>query len=240
MNMGWIKTHRDVLEYSFSSRPSYLALWLRLLLMATHSPRKFLFNGEEVYLNPGQLITGRKKLAEVSGIKESTVQNILKWLENNHYITQKTCSKNRLITIVDWDKMQGAKHHFKQQMNRRETPECQPRNTNKNDNNEKKEKNIKNVAYEKSFTDICNLWEKKAGQKLSDKDKQGAYSKWKVLFSSNRELSASDIIYLLEHQPQREGRNFVNLALFLHQMTRLHARESEFSRILELRGKDVI
>ena len=52
-----------------------------LLLNATHVDYDVLFKGERTTLKPGQLITGRKSIAEKLNIKEYKVQRILKMFE---------------------------------------------------------------------------------------------------------------------------------------------------------------
>lgn len=52
--------------------------------------------------NHGQLITGRKSIAEKFKIDENKVQRILKKFEKQHQIEQQMSNKNRLITIKNW------------------------------------------------------------------------------------------------------------------------------------------
>jgi DNA-binding transcriptional MocR family regulator len=94
-----------------------------------------MWNGKEITLNPGQLITGRKKLHEQTGISESKIQRALKKFEKCHMIEQQTTTKNRLITILNWHKYQEGE----QQTNNKRTTTEQQLNTIKKDR--KKEKN---------------------------------------------------------------------------------------------------
>ena len=48
---------------------------------------------------------------------ESKVKRILKSFENEHQIEQQTANKNRLITVVNWDKYQSSEQQFEQQVN---------------------------------------------------------------------------------------------------------------------------
>jgi hypothetical protein len=54
-------------------------------------------------LQPGQLITGRRKLSKLTGIHQSSIDRILKCLESAHMIEQKVLKKYRVITIVKWE-----------------------------------------------------------------------------------------------------------------------------------------
>ena len=133
MSDGWVKLHRSTLENPVVCKDSeHLAVWVYLLLKATHKEKEMLFSGEKITLKPGQLITGRKKISEWSKVNESKVQRILKLFENEHQIEQQTANKNRLITVVNWDKYQSGEQQSEQQVNNNRTTNEQQLNTNKN------------------------------------------------------------------------------------------------------------
>jgi len=129
MNKGWIMLHRQILDNPIIRKPNYCHLWVTLLLKAAHKGKDFIWNNEKQSLLPGQLLTGRTKLAEQTGIAPSTVEHILKYLESEQQIEQQTTQKFRIITIKNWEKYQGGKRN-EQQMN--------TYNNVKNVNNEKK------------------------------------------------------------------------------------------------------
>ena len=114
---GWIKLHRKLLDNPIVCKDSdHLAVWIYLLLNATHVDYDVLFKGERTTLKPGQLITGRKSIAEKLNIKEYKVQRILKMFENAHQIAQQTTSQNRLVTIVRWNEYQQFAQRNAQRM----------------------------------------------------------------------------------------------------------------------------
>ena len=140
---GWIKLHRKTLDNPIITKDSdYLALWIYLLLNTTHKEYDVLFKGERVTLKRGQLLTGRKSISEKLKIDENKVQRILKSLENEHQIEQQKSNKNRLITIVSWDKYQQDEQQNEQQLNNKRTTTEQQVNTNKNVKNIKNDNNI--------------------------------------------------------------------------------------------------
>lgn len=102
MEQGWIKLNRKILDNPIIGRANYLALWVILLLKANHQEKKFMWNSDCIIIREGQLITGRKELCAMSGIPESTIEDILKYLERQHQIQQQKTTKYRLITIVNW------------------------------------------------------------------------------------------------------------------------------------------
>lgn len=127
---GWIKLHRKLLDNPVTMKDTdHLAVWIYLLLNASHNEHSALFKGEKIILKPGQLITGRKSIALALHIDESKVERILKSLKSEQQIEQQTSSKNRLISITNWEFYQQSEQQSEQQVN-----------TNKNIKNDKNER----------------------------------------------------------------------------------------------------
>jgi DNA replication protein DnaD len=116
---GWVKLYRCLLDDAACQKSAYFHLWVTLLLMAAHKEHEFIFNNQIQKLQPGQLITGRKKLSKLTGISETTVRRILKCFENGHMVQRKVTTKYTVITITNWENYQcesSAGHHGGQQM----------------------------------------------------------------------------------------------------------------------------
>lgn len=128
--------HRKMLDDPIIQRPKYCHLWVVLLLKAAHKKSDFIWDNQRQTLLPGQLVTGRKKLSQETGIPESTVERILKYLESEHQIGQQTTPKFRVITIKNWEKYQGPRKSGQQTDNKR-TTDGQQMDTYNNDNNVK-------------------------------------------------------------------------------------------------------
>ena len=117
MEKGYIKLHRTLLNNPIAKRPDYAWLWATLLLKASHREVKFIWNDETVVLKPGQFITGRKQLSSETGISESKVYRILKYLKNEQQIEQQTNNNYTTITILKWKKYQENEQQIEQQVN---------------------------------------------------------------------------------------------------------------------------
>lgn len=140
MNNGYVKIHRKLLSNPIVMKDSeHLAVWIYLLLNATHQERNVLFKGKKITISPGQLITGRKSISSELQISESKVQRILNFFENEHQIEQQTSNKNRVVTLVNWNKYQENEQQVEQQLNNNRTTTEQQLNTNKN------VKNVRNI-----------------------------------------------------------------------------------------------
>jgi len=107
---GWVKIHRKILQNAIISKPHYAWLWVCLILLANHKEKEFIWNNKKVVLNRGQLLTGRKKLSKITGVKETSVERVLKYLESEHQIKQEKTNKFRVITIINYEKYQGEEH----------------------------------------------------------------------------------------------------------------------------------
>lgn len=133
---GWISLHRKILKNPIICKDSEtFAIWCYLLLNATHQEIPALFKGKKIILRPGQLITGILSVSQKMHIDKTKVQRTLKIFENNNQIEQQTSNRNRLVTILNWDKYQlDDKQNDKQVINKRKTDDKQVI-TNNNDNN---------------------------------------------------------------------------------------------------------
>ena len=104
---GWIKLYREILDNPTVMKDGdHLAVWVWLLMNATSKRKPVRFGGEQIYLKPGELTTGRKKIAKALHISEYKVQRILSMFEESHQIAQQTDRQCRLISILNWDKFQ--------------------------------------------------------------------------------------------------------------------------------------
>lgn len=144
---GWIKLHRKVLENPIACKDSdHIAVWNYLLLNATYKSYSTLLDGKSIVLLPGQLITGRKVIAEKFKIDESKVQRILKLFESEQLIEQLTSVTCRLISIRSWDEYQSGEQPNEQLVNNDRTTSEQRVNTIQEGNKDKKEKKATSVG----------------------------------------------------------------------------------------------
>lgn len=190
---GWVKIHRQLKDKAYYKDSEFIHLWLHLLLCANHDNGEYLNGYEIVKLKKGQFITGRKKLSLETGISESKIERILKVFESEQQIEQQTNSRNRLISIVSWDKFQQSE----QQKDSKWTASGQQVNTNKNEKNYKNEKNI--IEVYPTFDDFWNLYDKKV-------DKPKSESKWNSLTQSEKESIMEYLPAYIKSTPDKQYR----------------------------------
>jgi hypothetical protein len=145
-NVGYIAVYRTLFSKGWYRKSEYVHLWLHLLMKATHKGKETWFDSQTLKLKPGQIVTGRKKLARETGINESKVERILKCFEIEQQIEQVSCSTSRLISISNWTKYQSGEQAFKQRVNSGRTAGEQRVNTKQECNNDNNEKNDIAVA----------------------------------------------------------------------------------------------
>lgn len=152
---GWIKLHRKVLDNPIVTKDNdHLAVWIWLLLNASHREHPAVFNGEKITLKPGQLITGRKKLAEECRISESKANRIISEFKSEQQIEQQTNRHGSLISILRWDEYQKSEQQNGQLMNNQWTTSEQPVNTKQECKNDIREEylSLKDEARDR----VCN------------------------------------------------------------------------------------
>lgn len=129
MSEGYIKLFRKILDnHVIMSDSDHLTLFIYLLLNAAHEETKVMFCDEEIILKRGELVTGRKNIADKLKINESKIQRMLDKFAKYEIIEQLKTNKGRLIIIKNWCRYQISE----QQMNSKRTANEQQVNTNKN------------------------------------------------------------------------------------------------------------
>lgn len=115
---GWVKIHRKMFDNPIVCKDAdHLAVWIYLLLQATHKEMSVVFDKKRMTLKKGQLITGRKIISEKTKVSESKVQRIIKSFVDEQQIEQQTTNRKRLITVINWELYQETEQQSEQQLN---------------------------------------------------------------------------------------------------------------------------
>lgn len=166
---GWIKLHRVLIEKPIwkCSTPEQKTILITLLLMASHKPNDWEWNGKKYTIQPGQFITSLKSIAEKAGpgVSIRNVRTAIDKFEKYEFLTNKSTNKNRLITIVNWELYQsiGEELASKSASNRQATDNYQEC---KNDKN-------KDIDH---FDTFWKAYPKKVGKAVAEK----SFNKLKV------------------------------------------------------------
>lgn len=137
---GWVKVNRSLLEHwIWNDKPfSKGQAWIDIILMANHSDKKILHNGEVVEIKKGSFITSESKLMERWGWSKSKVRAFLQLLQDESMVVKKTDQKKTTLIVVNYGKYQVSETTEKPVKDQSETSE-RPKQEGKND------KNINNI-----------------------------------------------------------------------------------------------
>lgn len=121
MDRGWVKLWRKSLDSGMLRNSDLWTFWTWCLMKATRHPAKTMVGFQEVELEPGQLIFGRKAAAEELKMSEQTIRTCLKNLEKSKNLTIKSTNKFSVISITNWDIYQSSEIEINHQTNQRLT-----------------------------------------------------------------------------------------------------------------------
>lgn len=102
MKIGWIKLHRQILEWEWYSDTNTFRLFLHLLLKANFKDQ----NHKGKLVKKGFLITGREQLSIETGLSVREVRTCLERLKKTSEIAINSNSKGTEIEILNYDKYQ--------------------------------------------------------------------------------------------------------------------------------------
>lgn len=118
MDKGWVKVHRKLLDNPVVCKDAdHIAVWMFMLLSATHTPQQVLFGGDVTTLKPGQFISGRNAISKAVKVEENKVNRIIKFFKKQQLIEQQASTKNSLFTILNWNEYQESEQQNEQQVN---------------------------------------------------------------------------------------------------------------------------
>lgn len=132
---GWISLHRKSLESVVFHNPNLWQVWCYCLLRANHKENKIFFEGKEIFIKPGQFITGRFQGSKDCKMKPSTFRNQLEKLKKMKNLDIQSDNKNSIITIVNWAQYQDAEKKADSEKENKKTTSEQQVDTDNNDSN---------------------------------------------------------------------------------------------------------
>lgn len=103
MGRGWIKLHRNMLDWEWYEDVSTTRVFIHLLLTANHKDKKW--KGEVI--KRGSLVTSIRHLAEDTRLSTPTIQKCLKKLIKTGEIRKRSTNKYTIIEVVNYSKYQA-------------------------------------------------------------------------------------------------------------------------------------
>lgn len=158
---GWIKIHRSLLESPVwtSANAEGRVILMTLLLSVTPTPYKSFWNGQEIVVQPGQIITSIEGICARTGllVTPQNVRTMLRKCKQVGFLTEEVTKTGRLITIVNWGVYQSQGEDSNKDTNRQPTNVQQTSNMLATTNREDKED--KNYGEDREVVNACRHYQ---------------------------------------------------------------------------------
>lgn len=136
---GFIKLHRQILEWEWYKDANTMRLFLHFLLKANHKEKKW--QGHTI--DKGSFITSLDNLVIETGLSKMQIRTAIKKLKLTHEITHETTRSFSIITINNWEQYQDNNTQDNIEITHKQHTDNTPITLTNNDKNDKNEKNIK-------------------------------------------------------------------------------------------------
>ena len=113
MSSGYIKLYRGIQDVPFKRDPDRFALWVHMLLEASHKEYQTILGGNTLTIQPGQFVSAIRELSEGTGVSFQRVRTSLQYFEREGMIKRDTSNRSGTIfTVVKYADYQGKKGDF--------------------------------------------------------------------------------------------------------------------------------
>ncbi len=141
---GWIKLHRKSLKSAVFSNCHLWHVWSYCMLRACHASVRFYMDGKVISLEPGQFVTGRRKMAKRLGMSDNMTYRLIHVLKDMGNIDIISNKRYSVITLLKWPHYQNGGGEYRPQvrpvLDQSQTSPRPVLDTYKNDKNDKNEK----------------------------------------------------------------------------------------------------
>ena len=124
MNKGWIKLHRQFLEWEWYDDPNTLRLFLHCLLKANHKDKKY--RGD--LIKRSTFVTSLEVLAFELNLSTQQIRTSLSKLEKTGEINRHSNRQGTVVTVCNYNTYQSEDSESNTQSNKRVTDEQQTSN----------------------------------------------------------------------------------------------------------------
>jgi len=148
-NNGWVKLHRQLLDWEWYSDINVCRLFTHCLLKANHKPKKW----KGIIIESGSFVGSRDILSAETGLTIQQIRTAIIKLKSTGELTIKTNNRFTLFSITCWDNYQDSNQQDNQQITNKQPTDNQQITTNKNDKNDKN----KDIKVKINFDSWPNL-----------------------------------------------------------------------------------
>ena len=103
MSTGWIKLHRQLLDWEWYDDINTSRLFIHLMLTANHKDN----NWRGIEIKRGSRLTSLDKLSSETSLSVSKIRTSIKKLISTNEIASKSHSQHTVFTMINYDSYQG-------------------------------------------------------------------------------------------------------------------------------------
>lgn len=189
MSTGWIKLHRQLLDWEWYDDINTKCLFIHCLLRANHSDTEW--RGHKI--KRGQFLTSVDTLTRETGLSVSQIRTSLKKLISTNEIASKSQARSTVITVLGYDSHQGSDKPDDKLMTMKSQADDNEIATDKNVRTKECNKDIKDllpITIDKFSNDDLNFakWFYSKLLELNPKHKKPDLSKWADITRLMREV----------------------------------------------------
>ena len=194
MNKGWIKLHRQFLEWEWYDDPNTLRLFLHCLLKANHKDKKY--RGD--LIKRSTFVSSLEVLAFELNLSTQQIRTSLSKLEKTGEINRYSNRQGTVVTVCNYNTYQSEDSESNTQSNKRVTDEQQTSNTRATTTkNEKNDKNVNNDKKLYMFDLFWDSYDKKIDRKRCE-------TNWGKLSKKNKSLILEFIPIYQAYEPEKK------------------------------------
>ncbi|PHS61662.1 MAG: hypothetical protein COB12_12035 [Flavobacterium sp.] len=150
MSTGWIKLHRQLLDWEWYDDINVMRLFLHCLLRVNHKPKKW----RGIDIERGQFYTSLDTLVDETGLTAQQLRTCFSKLKSTGEITSSGMARGRMITVVSFELYQDDNKPDNSEATGLQQADNRVATTNKNVNNEK---NVNKTTKEWIAPDNLNM-----------------------------------------------------------------------------------
>ena len=108
MEQGWVKFYREWLDNPYICKDGeHMAVWMYLMLNATHKEKQVNFGKQVITLKVGQLLISKRGMSEELQINRQKINRIFSSFESVSLIVSQSNMHQTLVTIESWASYQN-------------------------------------------------------------------------------------------------------------------------------------
>ena len=143
MSLGWVKLHRQLLQWEWYDDVNTSRLFIHCLLRANHSDNNWRGNN----IKRGSFITSLESLSKETKLTVSQIRTSLSKLISTGELASKSQARNRVITVLEYNRWQANDSELDKLVARSSQDSSKIVATNKNVKNDNKVKNDKSSRF---------------------------------------------------------------------------------------------